>query len=493
MSQTSPSATRPGPVELAVLAHPLVTIVRFGAKLAMFALVAPAQVGHAALAGVLVFGAGHLAIVGLDEAAIAARRLGAGLWAHLSRRHRRAELACALLVALLGGGLAAFGVRPELAGLLLALAPMVVLANLSVLPTALLVRRRAYAEVLRVDLGGVLAMALCGIVAAALGAGAWSFVVAWYANAAVATLLARRAVRGRLPAPDEAEDDPRRTARTGMDLLGATALGYGTDRGDALAVGAWLSPAVMGLYEVASQIPQALVQYARSLAERLLLPTMSAGRRGEALAGTSVATLRITVCTILPAFVVAALCAPAFIRLVFDERWTGAAFPMAVLCLAAGARSVQVVALTALKAGGRSRAAVRLVAGELVLLVVTLAAGLPFGALGAAFAVLASRVAAAALALTAMARALPGPRPAPAGPRRAVVVLCAWSAVFVPGALLLSDALVATPGGQLAATVALAAVLWLAARWVIDRPQLRVEWDRLAARLHAAGRVGTTP
>lgn len=431
MSTPGPGSRRR--LGLALLSHPTVQGVRFGTKLALAWFLTPALFGEAMLAGSLAFAAGHLALLGLDEAWLAARRPGPGLFAALAAVHRRTGLTAAALLALAGLLLRLAPDQALLGALLLALAPMVALANRAVLPTALLVRAQRHDLLLLQDLAAVLAFAAATLGAAALGAGPWCLVAGWYANALVTVVVAGRLSRDHRPAApvDGPEDDPVSLRRFGRQLAAADLTDFAGERLDGLVVGFGLGRAALGLYEQAGHVAGTLVQYGRQLAERTLQPLLAARRREEQLSPADGAAptlgpasgqaLRQVLLLLLPAHVVLAEVAPELVTWL-PPSWHGTGGPLAALALAAGLRCVELAALTALKAGDHGLTVARLGLVRLVLLGAALVLSLRTGdLLQLALAVAAVRGAAALLAV-----ALAAGRVGLAVPWKALVLFAAW-------------------------------------------------------------------
>jgi len=381
-----------------------VQLVRFGTKLGLARLMAPEDFGQAVLAGSLAFAAGHVALLGLDEAWVHTRRPGPRLLANLSRAHRSSGLTLGLLTALAGLALLTLSdpEQRELGAMLLALAPMVPLANLTVLPTARLVRERDFERLFKLDVSAVLALSLTMLVAAAAGLGGWSLVIGWHANALVTWALVRRAVRAH-PLPElsaDQEDDPTKTRRFGRHLLGAQISGVLGDGLGGWAVGFGIGRGPMGFYSQGRDLASQLVGWAGQLAERALFPALSAQHRKQALLPSYASALRVGLAWLLPAHLALCLLATPLVILLLPPTWHDTGPVLAVMALAAGARCLDVIACTALKAGDRSRSVAALGVVRVLLLLTTLPLALLRGdLLSVALAVLAAQVLTGALSL----------------------------------------------------------------------------------------------
>ncbi|MFT7462959.1 MAG: O-antigen/teichoic acid export membrane protein [Pseudohongiellaceae bacterium] len=362
----------------ALWGHPIVSALRFGAKLALAWFLLPSDYGEVMLAASLTFVAGHLALLGLDEAWVHARRPGPRLLASLASVHQRCGLIASLALALVGALLAIQSENRLLGQLLWALAPTVWFANLSVLPTAVLVRAQQFPQLFAIDVAGVLSWSAAALGCAALGWGPWSLVCGWYANAAVTVFSARRLARSHAPEPCLDEEDLPRTLRYGRHLAAADLTDFTAERAGGIAVGFGIGRAALGLYEQGLHVASVMVSYARQLSERMLMPILAESHRRNELAAVHRRALRMALVFIVPAHLLLAAAAGPALRLL-PEAWHGAAPLAQVLTLAAAAHAVGLVSTTALKAGDWSRSVAALGLVRLGLIAVALALTLPGG------------------------------------------------------------------------------------------------------------------
>lgn len=499
-----------------LLAHPAVQGLRFLSKFVLAWFLTSEDLGEAVFASLFALFASQIALFGLDEALVQAPRFDGAVWRAFRGWSARAGLVAAALVAL--AGLAARALpggipdHPELGVLLLALAPMVWIANRAVLPTALLVRTGDYKGVFLLDVAQVIALALGTWIPAALGAGPFSLVVGWYANALAAAFVAEQLARPHVPsdaaAPFAAEEraQARRFARA---LCLASLSSFAVERFDGLGVGAKLGRAALGAYELAQQLSTAALGYTTNLVERLVFPVLADAERAANLARAWREALRVVLVYLLPLHVLLALAGGALVLVAFPERWRPAGELVPWLALGAGARSLDLVASAALKAAGRGRAVTVLAALRLGLLAIAVVIALPQGLAAVACAVCVARaLAAAASTGLALARVVPsaattssvGPEActarspasaagpegeaaldAPTAGTHAAFVLCAaWCALVSTGAWFARDAL--APGGFVAVVAGAGLAVWLALRVAFDRAELARELAWLRTR-----------
>ncbi|MCY2960588.1 MAG: oligosaccharide flippase family protein [Planctomycetota bacterium] len=491
MPEASDPPVRSRGLRFALLAHPSVQAVRFATKLALPWFFTTQEYGEAILPSLIVFGLQHVAVFGLDEALVSARGIDAGLWQRMRRFQDRLGFALALLLVVAGFALQGVAGQELLGKLLMGLAPMLVVANRATLPTWLLVRERRFFDLFCVDLGSVLAFALVTVVAASAGFGAWSLVAGWSANAVAALLLSSWRSRDLVPrGPADAADWPG-LRRTGGHLTTAAVLGYVGERVDSAATGFVLGRGALGLFENAQNLSGVLLGWGQSVADRYLFPTLAAHERAEGSGRGYLRALRTTILYVLPPHAVLALASDPIVRTVFPSSWHASGPLLRCLALAAAARCVDLLAVTALKATGAGRAVVRLGWMRLALVVLALAIALPHGLEIVVVAVLASRVVAAALALATTSRHLDLAEHRGAERLgRAGLAFAAWAIAIASLALWLQSSCADWPPIALLFVIGIvAAGLWVLARLAFDGQHARADLALARSRFER----GTAP
>lgn len=471
-------------LSFALLANPTVQAIRFASKIALPWLVTTQQFGEATLAGVIMFGVQHVAVFGLDEALISAPHIDAPLYA----RSRRLQTVIGVLLAcfVAGAGLVLrwWPEQARLGLLLVALAPMTIVANLGTLPTAILVRDRCFARVFAVDLAMILTFTATSIGTAALDAGEWSLVYAWHANALASLVAATILARPLVPRHVGGAVSLASVRHNGAHFTGAALLGYLGERLDSASVGFGVSRAALGVFELAQTASQVMVNYATSVSERLLFPTFALQHRIGSLTNAFVQALRIALIFVLPLHVLLALMAEPIVHTFFPAAWESAAPLLSCLAMAAGARCFDVAAVTALKASGASRAVFRLGLFRIALLVVALVLSIPHGIGAVAGAVLGARIFAAGASLvTAWRRLDASSTSATLELSAAGAAFTLWALVFAPSAWYLEEILKGAAVPQLAVVPLTALVAWLFARALVDRRSLAREIARIRTGL----------
>jgi PST family polysaccharide transporter len=471
-------------VSFALVAHPTVQFVRFLSKLALPWFLTPGQFGEATLAGTILFGVQHVAVFGLDEALVSAAHIDSRLYARMRRFQAGIGLALAILVAGVGLLLQLFHDQQRLGLLMMGLSPMTLVANLATLPTALLVRERCYARVFAVDLVAITTFTTVAVLSAALGAGVWSLVLAWHANAIAALIASTTFAHPLVPKHADGGEAFDRVKDRGAHFTGAAVLGYVGERIDSMAVGFGIGRTVLGLYEAAQNYAQVMVTYAASLSERLLFPTLALHPREGGLGRAYLQALRITMLFVFPLHVILAALAVPIVVTIVPATWHDAAPLLRLLALAAGVRCFDIAAVTALKAAGHGRAVFKLGLVRIGLLAIALACSIPLGILTVAAAVLASRALTAAISLYVASTRLDLSASRSEGALGAASsALLIWLVVFAPASWYLARMFEGASVPQLAVMPLFALLVWLCARSLADRAALSRELALVRARL----------
>jgi O-antigen/teichoic acid export membrane protein len=288
---------------------------------------------------------------------------------------------CALLLLLAEPVAELLGDPPGLVPLLRAGSLALLLAGFVATARARIARELSFGTLAGVDVAVALVAAGARVGFAAHGHGAWAIVLgdllAACVGAALVWLFApgmRRAPGGPL-LPD------------GLRIVGTRAADSAFAQADRFLIGRSLGTAVLGLYGFAWQHAMVLVGQLTPVAEQVALPVLSRlqGDR-TALAKTYLALTRVFALAVVPFAALLWALAPWLVATLYPDRWLDAVPIMRALCIAAAAAGLNshpgLVWIAVGKIGLRARwSAVNLVA-----LLAVIAAGLPYGATGVAYA-----------------------------------------------------------------------------------------------------------
>ena len=286
------------------------------------------------------------------------------------------------------------------AGVILTLAPSVLLAAFAAFAEAAMLRsgavRRYYAITVVAEFGA-------GLAAIALlvgGWGIWALVVQIYARIAL-LIVALGGFGPRLALVRPAFGEVITVLRWSISRFGSVLVGFLANYSGDLVLGVVFSPAAAGLYRASNRMVTALADMFVQPAGMLALTTLAAERAGRSGGGAGAgagagagearpgAWLRLTALFAAlgwPALAVLALFANRLVLLALGPAWAAAGPVVAVFCLARMAALVTAVASAALVVAdrqGRVLAVQSAAAGATAALTVLVA---PFGARAAALA-----------------------------------------------------------------------------------------------------------
>jgi PST family polysaccharide transporter len=229
--------------------------------------------------------------------------------------------------------------EPELVPVIRVLAVLVPIQGLTIVQQALLQRNMRFKKLaFRSTLAAVVGAA-AGLTLAITGFGVWSLVVQEIVTAS-AGLVLLWAVSGWLPRA-------RFSVRHARDLLGFSVhaflgnLGsFVNRRSDALLLGVFFGPTVVGLYRLADRLVEGLLSVSTRPVQQVSLPHFSRLQSDRPALQKAVAScMRITSLTTVPPMLVVVACA-AFIMPVLGPDWVPAADALKLLALVGVAKAI---------------------------------------------------------------------------------------------------------------------------------------------------------
>jgi O-antigen/teichoic acid export membrane protein len=270
---------------------------------------------------------------------------------------------------------------------------VVVIDALCSVPAALLMRafrqgRRAVAE-----LPGLAVNAALTIWLARHGYGVWSLVWGRLAGAAIVAIVIT-ALAPERPLPGFDRRQARELLRFGLPLAGGGILTLILLNLDYIVVGRVLGPVQLGLYVVAFNIctwPFQLVYLAVQRVSVVAFARLVGDR--AALGGSLNHSLALLASGVLPACLAIGLLAGPVVRVVYGDRWSGAAAAVPLLVIFGGVRTLESLIENFLAGVGRSLAILWISAAWLAGLLPAILAGATLGGIrgvGAAHAVVAA-------------------------------------------------------------------------------------------------------
>nr|MDT0658340.1 lipopolysaccharide biosynthesis protein [Micromonospora sp. DSM 115978] len=328
--------TRPGRVRAAIGWSYLLTAGRVGSSIVVTFLLAtllgPTEFGLVAMATAFIVVAQGVIQHGLVAAIVQRERVTAE------------HLDAAFGVLLLGGlGLtaltaaisplwAAVNGEPELTALCLALAPLVLLQALAIVPEGVLRRELRFRSVAVRTLFAAVLSGTVGVGLAIAGAGVWALVAQQLVNATVSLVVLflvcpwRPARTLRLRAIRDLWAFSAHSANAGLGVLLSA-------RADIILAGIFFGPVATGIYRLAARLPDMLVDVTVRSIQQVALPSLSRLQSDRAAFAAHLRQLQhLGAAAGLPMLGALAATAHPLVALL-GPQWAGTELPLLLLCL----------------------------------------------------------------------------------------------------------------------------------------------------------------
>jgi O-antigen/teichoic acid export membrane protein len=295
------------------------------------------------------------------------------------------------LITLLVVGLAwpiaqAYG-EPRLT-LLLITTSFVFTLNLGGIQTALLERNLRFKKLAIIEAGGGLLGIGVSIATAALGAGAYSLAVGPIVQFVVVSAILWAVVPWR-PAMRATRGDLDEAWRFGRGILGFNVINYWTRNIDNVALGAIVTPTMLGFYSRAYNLMTIPVFQMATVLSRVLFPALTQvwGNRPDARA-LWLRALRVAVLVTAPIALLSATAAPALIKTLYGSKWNGSIVLLEILAVAAIPQLIAAPLAAVYQASGETGRLFKIGGIQSALTICIMLIGLPWGTRGVCWAVL---------------------------------------------------------------------------------------------------------
>ena len=359
-------------------------VLQIGSLVVLARLLSPEAFGLVAMATSVLGVAELIRDFGLSSAAIQARQLSDGERTNLFWVNVAIGTACAL-VALGGAPLIAhlYG-DPRVAGVVVALAGLLVVSGVTTQFRAELSRDLRFSALGAVELSAQAAGVAVAITSAALGAGYWS-IVAQQGTLVVVTCVLCVAFCSWRPGLPHRATSVRRFIRFGSHVLGTQVLGYATNNVDNVGIGAVWGAGPLGVYSRAYQLLMVPINQINDPMGRVVLPILSRVQDDQpTLQRYLEKTQRVGTFGLGPMFAVAAGVAAPLVALLFGPQWTAVVPVFVVLAVGGVFRGVGTVTYWGFLARGRADRQLRMYLVTRPLMIGLILAGLPWGPVGVA-------------------------------------------------------------------------------------------------------------
>lgn len=246
----------------------------------------------------------------------------------------------AVAAVVLAGPVAAFYGEPEVRRLLSVLAVTIPIAAVNGVQRARLERDLVFRPLVMIDAVATAVAGAVGVVAATLGAGAWSLVLLAVAQQIV-TGLGLLVVEPWRPSWSAQRAEAIELLRLGGGLIGFEVVNMASRNIDDLLIGKVLGPVQLGTYSRAYEVMLQPVRQVGAVLGRVMFASLA--RMGDDPARVKHAYLRaISVVALFtfPAMIGVFVLADEFVRSVFGEQWTDSIPVVRILSVAGLAQSV---------------------------------------------------------------------------------------------------------------------------------------------------------
>ena len=257
-------------------------------------------------------------------------------------------------LALAAGPIAGFFGQPQVAGLILALSPTILMIAVTAVPVAWLRRELQFRTLSLRAIAGVAAGGVVGIGMAVAGFGVWSLAGQRLAQVGVNVLMAWYAVGWR-PGLTTSRAEAADVLAFGAQVLGLRAAELTATQTPTVIIGATLGPAAVGLYSIGwrlIEIASFLIVTPLRMASQPAFASMTrSGARAADLLGD---IDRLSGLIAFPMFAGLAVLAEPVLQLAFGQRWLAAAPVLSLLCVIGAYLCVERVHVSYCLAAGRA-------------------------------------------------------------------------------------------------------------------------------------------
>lgn len=357
---------------------------QIGSLVVLARLLSPEAFGLVAMATSVLGVAELVRDFGLSSAAIQAKTLSDAERTNLFWVNVAIGTGCAL-VALVGSRpIAALYGDPRVAGVVVALAGLLVVSGVTTQFRAELSRDLRFGALGVVELSAQAGGVAVAITSAALGAGYWS-IVAQQGTVVLLTCLLCVLLCAWRPGLPRRDTSVRRFVRFGSHVLGTQVLGYATNNVDNVGIGAVWGAGPLGVYSRAYQLLMVPINQINDPMSRVVLPVLSRVQDDPPTLQRYVEKAqRVGTHGLGPMFAVAAGVAAPLVALLFGAQW-GAVVPVFVALAIGGVfRGVGLVTYWGFLARGRADRQLRMYLVTRPVMIGLILAGLPWGPVGVA-------------------------------------------------------------------------------------------------------------
>lgn len=285
---------------------------------------------------------------------------------------------------LLARPVASFFAVPELALVLVVMAPSYLAMALASVQAGLLQRELAFAQTVRVAVVSNVVATVLGLTLAVLGAGYWSIVAQIVAVPVITAVwfwkLSSFRPRFRFSVRHFLEMN-----RVSRHFMGERLADFASNQSDKFLIGRFYGPGVLGLYTISFRVVFIALDVLSESFRIAIFPVFSALQGDTSrLRHTYLLAARLLLAVGLPAFAFLAVNADELLRVAFGAQWVSAAPAVRVLSIYGALQILISLSTALLQALGETRSVFWTAASGSALQVVAMVVVLPFGVLAVA-------------------------------------------------------------------------------------------------------------
>ncbi len=359
-------------------------ILKLGAVVVLARLLTPEDFGLIAMVAavtgfITMFKDMGLSMATVQRAEVSHRQVNALFWINVAL-----SVAVMLLTVALAPAVAWFYGEPRLVEITLALAGALLLGGIGVQHLAILKRQMRFVALAATEIIAIIVSITVAVVAAWQGAGYWALVLQQLMLDTIRTVVAWTACRWRPGRPRWAEDLGAMLA-FGGNLTGFNVVNYFARTADDLLIGRYVGAGALGLYTKAYQLMLLPLRQINAPIASVMVPTLSrlAGKPEQYRSAYLRALEKISMLT-MPGVAFMIMTSDWLIELILGPQWRGASEIFAFLGLAALAQPVANTTGWLFISQNRTRDMFRWGLLGSTLAVLSIIAGLPWGAVGVA-------------------------------------------------------------------------------------------------------------
>jgi len=293
-------------------------------------LVAPSDFGVVAVAAVIV----NLTILfmssGVGGSLIIARTLDARSVRREVIRTSATGIVLTLLFVALATPIAHKFAKGSDPNALRALAPIIALIAVAIVPTALLTKNMQFKRIALITISASFVGAVAGVIAAALGAGVWALVIRLGLYQVLVCVLTWVAAVELFPRGDSrgAPSGAREGARAFLAIALAAFVAW---EGDTMVVAGSTNTTQVGFYALAFSLAYAPLSQVSWTVGSVLLPAVASTQEREAVRQQALKASRLMALLLLPLLPASIALAPGLIPTLLGEKWSAAVVPFQIL------------------------------------------------------------------------------------------------------------------------------------------------------------------